>query len=156
MDIVANPENVIEICKIALDAMKAAKSDYINTVYTTIASLIVAIGWVLTSAEARKFINEHKLVWKALLFGSAFMWLFHIVNLTGIADRAIYAATYVNNACSGLSDSVFAVYQVLWWWPWASIAFNSVLFSGFILMVYIIGSAKESRVNTSKAGEQCN
>lgn len=52
--------DALELCAITLNVMKDAKADYMNTVYTTIASLIVAIGWFLTSSEAREFIGNRK------------------------------------------------------------------------------------------------
>lgn len=130
--------DALELCAITLNVMKDAKADYMNTVYTTIASLIVVIGWFLTSSEAREFIGNRKRTKWTIVTSVLFLWVFHYFNVWQISGRAWATQTSVRDTCHLVPSELFQIYTVMPSWPFWSMAFNGVLFATLVLLLIML------------------
>lgn len=132
-----------EECVIALEAMKDIKAEYMNTVYTTLGSIVIAIGWILTSLESRNFIAKHERIRSIMLAAILFFCIFHFKNLLQIAERARNLNLALDNLCHNIPFALSDIYVIKDWWPWASITFNGVMFLGLLSMILTIKKEKE-------------
>ena len=117
-----------EILKIVLDAAKHVQSVYINNVWATMGSYLVAFGWLLTSKEARGYLIKHKKLLRSSALVSVGIFVIHALVLISAfleSNALIEQITNIQIPTQSTStENIASLYAIPWYWPVVSLIIN--------------------------------
>jgi hypothetical protein len=121
-----------------IDALKAQQTEYYSTVWKTMGSLMIAIGWVISSDETRNFLCGEPIVrWGAIIV-TCTMLLLHFFSLKKLFDASsrIWRAYSFSDE---LSLAVASSYEIKFIYVIASFIINGLLFC--LLVITLLNTA---------------
>ena len=131
-----------QIFDILFSGLKAAKAEYLRSVYTAIASILAGIGWFLTSKETRSFFASHAKSRYFLICTIIFLAILHWSNVFQMASRSHKTLQLIKDNCfvkaSNIGEQYFAPFIVYQHWPYFSCVFTAAL---FFILIYIIAKS---------------
>jgi hypothetical protein len=120
----------LEILKILIDASKHVQSVYINNVWATMGSYLVALGWLLTSSEARNHFSSNKTLLRNSIIVTIGIFLIHILVLIEGHLESQYLMDEIQNLNKipeKQLQNLAKLYSIPWFWPAISLTINGAI-----------------------------
>ncbi len=132
---------------ILLDSLRGIFANYMNTVWTTMGLFVIAIGWMITSGDARQFYKEHPRIRASSLAALGIILLMHLSILFSLAEKSRECAALLSKqaaAIEGIKTYAIDIVTINWYYPVGSGFINTALAG---LTAAIIYSCKPDRRN---------
>ncbi len=123
------------LIKETIEALKIHLAEYLNTVWKTFAALMVAIGWLLSSEDARRIISDNIYIQMGALMITIFMAIAHLATLLDLYKKSASARNSLGNDIEGLLLSVATTYSIPWFYPFTSFFINGLLYIALIGLI---------------------
>lgn len=123
-------ETELEILKILIDASKHVQSVYINNVWATMGSYLVALGWLLTSSEARNYLISNKSLLRNSVIVTIGIFIIHALILIGEhleSQRLMHEMQNLNAIPEEQLQELAKLYRIPWFWPAISLTINGAI-----------------------------
>jgi hypothetical protein len=121
----------IEAFKLIMEAAKHIQSVYINNVWTTMGSYLVAFGWLLTSVEARSYLEGHRLLLSNIIKVVLGTFIIHASVLISASYDSYVLLKDISVACLNMSsersDVLVKSYSIPLYWPVVSLLINGLI-----------------------------
>lgn len=115
----------LDVAKALIETAKHVQSVYINNVWTTMGALLVALGWLLTSKEAREHLSNNKELCIYSIVVTSLIFVIHAAVLI----QASYESYEISGWFARCEKYmvVISVYQIPWYWPVLSLTINGLI-----------------------------
>src|ERR1700677_821788 len=132
------------------DLLKDNYSNYSNYVFSTTSAIILIIGWLLTSKDARDFISGHPPIKTGCVICIVLFFFAEIYFSSGAVGRSTLIInqiqTWINsNPGSHINDDYYSTKSVVWKGVIALTAAHALLYSILILMINYISKPKSPK-----------
>jgi len=138
----------LETLKIMIEASKHIQSVYINNVWTTMGAFLVAFGWLLTSAEARKYIKEHRSLLSYSKTIVVSLFIIHAVVLGKSWCDSYLLITEMEKVAKLIdpppNDILITLYEIPWYWPVSSLIINGFIATLLLKKLQLLKGLKET------------
>jgi hypothetical protein len=115
---------------------------YVDNVMKTMASIIIAIGWILTSDTSRHFLMERKMPYVLSLAAVAVISIIHTAVSFGFYSQSQAKASLISNLRAGdspfIEPSYYANYQITLPLVVANLVLNFSLFAVLFMMIFTL------------------
>ncbi len=123
----------IEAFKLTIEAAKHIQSVYINNVWTTMGSYLVGFGWLLTSVEARSYLEQHQTLLLNIIKVVLVIFVIHGLVLIGACYNSYQLLNDISVTCLKISPvrlkTIIDSYSIPLYWPMISLFINgSIVF----------------------------
>ena len=123
----------IEAFKLTIEAAKHIQSVYINNVWTTRGSYLVGFGWLLTSVEARSYLEQHQTLLLNIIKVVLVIFVIHGLVLIGTCYNSYQLLNDISVTCLNISPgrlkTIIDSYSIPFYWPIISLFINgSIVF----------------------------
>jgi hypothetical protein len=146
-----------EIFDLLLNVLKDNKSVHLNIIWSTMGFQIAALGWLLTSTDARAYLEKHRKLVLLFLFVIVTLWVAHIGMIYGtFKESEIVVAEIKRNAfflgCLEKTEQVFNLYRLNITDVLARLFFTSILFIALLFLVSSVKNIQIKSVNSDEIG----
>jgi hypothetical protein len=117
------------LIKESIEALKIHLAEYLNTVWKTMAFIMVALGWILSSKDAREFLASHRSIRYSALIVIVLLAIAHFSTLSALYKKSKRTKKALGEQLDGLLSSVVNSYAIPKTYPFASIVINGLLYS---------------------------
>lgn len=126
------------LIKETIEAMKIHLDEYLNTVWKTFAALMLSIGWLITSEDAREVILKDIFIQRTATILVIFMAISHLATLIDLYKKSAKAKKSLGTNLEGLLLSVVNTYSIPKVYPLASFIINGLLYL-FLIGILLFG-----------------
>ena len=120
-----------------LDASKQHFQNFLSNVWGTVGALMVGIGWILTSEQARIFLGKNPMErWLCTLVVVAF-WVVHIVVIVWHKRKMSQVIALIREGeLTNVEEKYYDFYRLPYSWFWIIAGMNSLLFSALLFLIF--------------------
>ncbi|MFA8436929.1 MAG: hypothetical protein ACEPOZ_20670 [Marinifilaceae bacterium] len=143
-------QDIMGCDKIGIDAfdllfngLKHNYDAYFTNVYTTLATIVLAIGWILTSKAAREFLSQNLIIRKVAIMGIVAITIIHFANLIYMSFKSDQIKDqldlYTQLVLEVKESNLYDMYHIDWYYPTISCILNGILFTILIFIIIRTG-----------------
>jgi hypothetical protein len=123
----------VEAFKLTIEAAKHIQSVYINNVWTTMGSYLVGFGWLLTSVEARSYLEKHQKLLSNIIKVVLCIYVIHALVLIDACINSYKLLDGITveklTATTNHIKTIVNLYSIPLYWPVVSLFINgSIVF----------------------------
>jgi len=142
------------VVKVALEEMKVNRQAYLNNFWTSLGFFAVALGWILTSKDAKTFFYQHKWLRRS---GIILVFVMFVVNIRVLiytydkSSELLATLNDINNYLLKEEDKLPALvvnyYEIYDFWLWVNGGIIAVI------VAYLIYALHQTGISVSKIDE---